>query len=217
MPLPYCYEHPRPAVTVDLVTFAFDDRDLRILLVKRKSEPFAGQWALPGGFMEIDERLHEAALRELQEETGLQGIHGLYQLGIFDAVKRDPRGRVLSVTFVALARWPVSTRASDDAAEARWLARREIESLAFDHEEILQAALKWLPVAIVTGSLALPLLPDSFSTDQARRLFRSVGIPVREVDPWIERLAAAKAIRATKTRQNRVRPKSTRRRGRASS
>ena len=139
----YTYDYPRPAVTADCVVFGVDGKSLQILLVKRGNEPFKGGWAFPGGFMNMDETVEECAVRELYEETGLK-INRLKQLGCFSDVHRDPRGRVVSVAFYALAT-PADVWGGDDASEARWFALEEVpHPLAFDHDDMLQKALQQL-------------------------------------------------------------------------
>lgn len=136
----YCYEYPRPAVTADIVVFGYAGGTLRVLLVKRKNEPYRGCWAFPGGFMNMDEDAETCARRELQEETGLQGI-ALEQLYTFSAVGRDPRGRTVSVAYLAVAdRTSHTVQGADDAADARWFALSDLPELAFDHREILEKA-----------------------------------------------------------------------------
>ena len=131
-------ERSRFAVTVDIVVF--DARRSRVLLVRRAREPFAGCWALPGGFVEIDEDLEDAAHRELHEETGVAGI-ALRQLGSFGRPGRDPRARVVSVAYVGvLPEGTPAPRAGSDAGELRWFARDALPALAFDHAEIIAAA-----------------------------------------------------------------------------
>src|ERR1043165_750364 len=131
--MPYTYQYPRAALTVDCVVFGFDDQELKVLLIERGLEPFKGKWALPGGFVRVDETLDDAARRELEEETGLKDVF-LEQLYTFGAVDRDPRERVVSVAYYALVK-PADhiTAASTDAAEARWFPVSEVPSLAFDH------------------------------------------------------------------------------------
>lgn len=193
MPLPYCYEYPRPAVTVDIVACAFDGNALRVLLVRRRSEPHAGEWALPGGFMNIDEPLHEAALRELGEETGIDSLKELHMLGIYDAPKRDPRGRVLSVAFGALLPWPTDVKPQDDAEDAVWMSLSQVQELAFDHARILENGLHWAAFDVLTGNGAVALLPEPFTTQQARKLFRELDLAPNNIAPWLERLRAERA------------------------
>lgn len=141
---PYCYRYPRPALTADCVVFhrQAGSGAPSVLLIRRGREPFAGHWAFPGGFMEMDETIEACAARELREETGLSGLR-LSMFGVFSAVGRDPRGRVVSVAFwtEAPAGLPEAT-AGDDAAEARWFPLTALPPLAFDHAEILQAATR---------------------------------------------------------------------------
>jgi 8-oxo-dGTP diphosphatase len=142
--MPYTYDYPRPAVTVDCVIFALEGGDLDVLLIQRDKEPFAGQWALPGGFVEEGESLEEAARRELREETGLTGIV-LEQLGAFGQPGRDPRGWTVSVVFYALVRRADHhARAADDARKVDWFPVRGLPPLAFDHDKILEAAWRRL-------------------------------------------------------------------------
>ncbi len=146
----FTYEYPRPAVTSDCVVFGFDGKNLNVLLVKRGIEPFKGEWALPGGFLNMNETSEECAARELEEETGAEGLL-LKQVGVFSSVYRDPRGRVISVAFYALANpdniSKMTIKCGDDAAEAKWFSLEEIQdkmNLAFDHSIIVETALQKL-------------------------------------------------------------------------
>ena len=142
----YTYKYPRPAVTTDCVIFGITrDGERRVLLVQRGNEPFKGMWAFPGGFLNMDETLEQCARRELKEETGLDTPIRFEELKSFSTVDRDPRGRTISVAFVAEV--PLSeVKGGDDAAEARWFPLDEIPQLAFDHGEMLQAALERLGI-----------------------------------------------------------------------
>ncbi|MFO0910563.1 MAG: NUDIX hydrolase [Isosphaeraceae bacterium] len=145
MPGPYCYEYPRPAVTVDLVVFSDSGAMLRILLIRRKHEPFTGKWALPGGFLDLDETAEHAARRELQEETGVELSTPISFLGVYDDPARDPRGRTISIVFVTrLTGKPPAAQGGDDAQDATWLELAEVSDLAFDHDRILSDARAWL-------------------------------------------------------------------------
>ena len=136
--MPYTYEYPRPALTVDCVVFGLDEEDLKVVLIQRDLEPFAGKWALPGGFVHVDESLEEAARRELQEEAGLSKVF-LEQLYTFGDVKRDPRERVVTVAYYALVNIrDHRVQAATDARNAAWFAVSDTPSLAFDHQKILQ-------------------------------------------------------------------------------
>lgn len=130
----------RPAVTADAVVLAPNDTSFRVLLVQRRHEPYAGRWALPGGFVGIDEDLLTAAGRELAEETGLTGL-SLTQLGAFDRPNRDPRGRIITVAYYAVSAHPPAPHAGSDAAAVRWFDVDNLPPLAFDHAEIIAAAL----------------------------------------------------------------------------
>lgn len=126
-------------VTVDVVVVSTGQRDRRVLLVQRKNPPFKGRWAIPGGFVEVDESLEDAALRELREETGVGGVR-IEQLRAFGAPHRDPRGRTVTVAYVAVVRREPAVQGASDAADARWWPLNALPPLAFDHADILDAA-----------------------------------------------------------------------------
>jgi 8-oxo-dGTP diphosphatase len=135
----YCYDYPRPAVTVDVVLVT-REAGPRVLLIRRKHEPFAGRWALPGGFVDMDEALEAAARRELYEETGVEAAQ-LEQLQTFGDPDRDPRGWTISVVYLArvdAAR--LKPQAADDAAEVKWHRLGRLPPLAFDHDQVLVLA-----------------------------------------------------------------------------
>jgi len=138
----YCYEYPRPAVSVDIVLFrrGTDDR-IEVLLIERGREPFKGKWAFPGGFVDEDESLETAAARELKEETGLTRIR-FEQLRAFGDPGRDPRGHVVSVVFTTILEGRYEAKAADDAADARWHSVLRPPPLAFDHRKILRIAVE---------------------------------------------------------------------------
>lgn len=136
----YCYEHPHPAVSVDVAVFRRCDARLEVLLIRRASPPYAGSWALPGGFVDIDEDLAAAAARELAEETGLAGLE-LFQVGAFGDPHRDPRERVITVAHCGIVVGKgADARAASDAAEVAWFDVERLPALAFDHLEIVTAA-----------------------------------------------------------------------------
>src|SRR3954452_18142351 len=136
----YTYQYPRAALTVDCVFFGFYEGELRVLLIQRALEPFKGKWALPGGFVRLDETLEDAARRELAEEAGLNDVF-LEQLYTFGTVDRDPRERVVSVAYYALVKLAAhATKAATDAADAQWFPISKVPKLAFDHAEILATA-----------------------------------------------------------------------------
>jgi len=142
----FTYEYPRMMVTVDAIVFLTDSSNniQKILLIKRKNNPYKDLYALPGGFPEMDELLVDAAKRELLEETGLTNIN-LRQFHAFDAPDRDPRGRNVSVAFVGITTEENSSlQAGDDAGEADWFPIDKIPPLAFDHKEVVELALNRL-------------------------------------------------------------------------
>ena len=128
-------------VTVDAVVFSGDGDDRRIALIRRRNEPFAGCWALPGGFVDMDESLETAAARELAEETGLRNV-AMGQLHAFGEPARDPRGRNICVAYTGALSEPVPLRAADDASEAAWFSVTALPPLAFDHDKIIAMALE---------------------------------------------------------------------------
>lgn len=139
----YCYKYPRPAITVDCVIVS-QEASLRVLLIKRVNDPYKDHWALPGGFVDMDEELDAAAKRELEEETGLK-ISNLSQLYVFDKVDRDPRGRTISVAFTGKVDHEKEKLTSgSDAKEVKWFNINSLPSLAFDHKEIIEKALHQL-------------------------------------------------------------------------
>ena len=140
----YVYDYPRPAVTVDIAVVTTEKRP-HVLLICRKNEPFAGKWALPGGFIEMDETLEASARRELREETGIRA-RNMVEIGIFGDPGRDPRGRTISVVFLTrVARRSVRPVARDDAADVEWFPSDALPPLAFDHHWILEHP--WIRVA----------------------------------------------------------------------
>ncbi len=167
-------DYPRPLVTVDVVIFTLREQDLQVLLIQRKHAPFAGMWAIPGGFLDMDESLEDAALRELCEETGVQDIY-LEQLYTFGEPQRDPRGRVITVAYFAVA--PASTirlHAGDDAADARWWSIYGLPALAFDHDEILSYALKRLRYKLEYTAVGFELLPETFTLSELQSAYEII-------------------------------------------
>jgi 8-oxo-dGTP diphosphatase len=139
----YIYDWPRPMVTVDAVVFDISSGRPKILLIKRGNEPFKGQWAFPGGFVEMDEELENAVARELAEETGLAGVK-LEQFHTFGRCGRDPRGRNITVAFIGITK-NTKIKGGDDAEEARWFEIDKLpENMAFDHDNVAAVAVKKL-------------------------------------------------------------------------
>src|SRR5215207_7075549 len=172
--MPYSYQYPRGALTVDCVVFGFDEGELKVLLIERGLEPFKGRWALPGGFVRIEETLDEAARRELEEEAGLKYI-SLEQLYTFGAVDRDPRERVVSVAYYSLVRLAAFTaKAATDASDARWFPISKVPRLAFDHAEILALARARLKGKVRYEPIGFELLPPKFTLSHLQHLYESV-------------------------------------------
>ncbi|PQJ10948.1 NUDIX hydrolase [Flavipsychrobacter stenotrophus] len=138
--MPYTYEYPRFAVTVDTVLLARENDQQHVLLIQRGNPPFENMWALPGGYVDLDETTADAAVRELAEETGVEGI-ALQRLDVFDKVDRHPTERNISVAYYALLNEKVDAKAHDDAKDVRWFNINELPDLAFDHHDIIQSAI----------------------------------------------------------------------------
>lgn len=139
----YTYSYPRAALTVDAIVYAKDGSDIRVLLIRRGREPFLNQWALPGGFINMNETLEQACIRELEEETGLR-VEKMEQFRTYDAVDRDPRHRTISVVYYAGLDAIQPVKGSDDAAHAAWFPMNNLPDLAFDHSLILNDFKKFL-------------------------------------------------------------------------
>ncbi|MBE9066098.1 NUDIX hydrolase [Leptolyngbya cf. ectocarpi LEGE 11479] len=171
----YTYDYPRPAVTVDCVVFGLDPTDcLQVLLIQRWLDPFAGQWALPGGFVRHQEGLVQAAHRELREETGIADLF-LEQLQAYGQPQRDPRGHTVTVAFYALVNlWNYQVRAATDAKQARWWPMDRLPALAFDHDVIVQDAIATLRTTIRHRPIGFELLPAKFTLTQLQRLYETV-------------------------------------------
>lgn len=136
----YTYEYPRPAVTADVVAIT-KEAEPKVLLIQRGFAPFKGCWAFPGGFMNMDETTEQCAIRELEEETGL-ALSTMTQIGAYSKVDRDPRGRTITVAYLAVVDKPLDVIAQDDAAKARWFPIKELPPLAFDHADIMADAIR---------------------------------------------------------------------------
>lgn len=139
----FVYAYPRPSVTVDATIFRKVKSGIEILLIQRGREPFKGGWALPGGFLDMEETLEEAIHRELEEETGLKGIE-LKQLHAFSSLHRDPRGRTISVVFIGILQNNQQAVAGDDASAVNWFHLNNLPYLAFDHSEVIKLAVDHL-------------------------------------------------------------------------
>ena len=135
----YTYKYPRPAVTADCVVIT-KEAEPKVLLIERGEDPYKGAWAFPGGFLNMDETTEECAVRELEEETGLR-LSNVHQIGAYSKVDRDPRGRTVTVAYLAIVDAPMAVSGQDDAAKAQWFPLTALPELAFDHEEIMKDAI----------------------------------------------------------------------------
>ena len=190
----YSYQYPHPAVTVDCVVFGLDEasaeglarghggrrggavdtRDLTVLLIQRDLDPYSGAWALPGGFVKIDEDLDVAARRELEEETGVRDLY-LEQIGAFGAPDRDSRERVITVAYLAIVNLfdhPVT--AATDARSAGWFGVDDLPRLAFDHDRILDVGLARLRARLREEPIAFEFLPEKFTLRQVQSLYEAI-------------------------------------------
>ena len=162
------------ALAIDCIIFGYAQGKLQVALIKRKNEPFKGSWALPGGFVEGDETVEQAAERELKEETGLHDIY-LEQFRVFSQPDRDPRGRVISIGFFALINSEkVELVATQDAARAQWFLVDDLPSLAFDHQEIYRYALQTLRNAAKNRPIVFSLLPEQFTLTMLQNLYEQI-------------------------------------------
>ena len=188
---PYCYQYPHPAVTTDVALFTIRDEQLQLLLIERGNTPFKGSWALPGGFIDIDEDLHDCAARELAEETGVEDLY-LEQLGTFGKPGRDPRERVISVAYLALASSAkLSVQAGDDAAAAEWFPLKALPPLAFDHAKIIEVAHHRLIAKLDYSTIAFQLLPETFTLGELQGVYEilvDAEIDKRNFRKWAQAL-----------------------------
>lgn len=176
----YTYKHPKADVTVDAVVFGYDGDNLRVLLVQRDKQPLAGRWALPGGFIHMDEALEQSVLRVLTDKTGVT-LTRLEQLATFGDPGRDPRGRVISVAYMALTRPQSFTTGplaywflADEITEASVNPHFKGPALAFDHYKILKVAVERLRSKIRWQPVGIDLLPREFTLGQLECLYEAI-------------------------------------------
>lgn len=170
----FTYKYARPALAVDCVVFGRDEESLKLLLIRRGLPPFKDTWALPGGFVRVDESVDQAARRELEEETGFRDVF-LEQLYTFGEVERDPRERVVSVAYYALVNLVGhKPAAASDAAEADWFDLGKLPKLAFDHKEIVRVARERLKAKVRYQPIGFELLPEKFKLTALQRLYETV-------------------------------------------
>ncbi len=170
----FSYKYPHPAVTTDVVVFTISKDKLKLLLIRRGLDPYKGSWALPGGFLNLEEDLEECAIRELQEETGLNDMY-LEQLHTFGRPGRDPRERVISVAYYAIAPDAnIAPVAASDATDAAWFPVDQLPALAFDHSEIISMAHKRLISKLDYSAIACRFLPGTFTLSELQKIYESI-------------------------------------------
>lgn len=202
---PHCYAYPHPAVTTDIAVFTIRDDALQLLLIRRRNPPFQGAWALPGGFVDIDEDLDACAARELAEETGISGVY-LEQLYTFGAPGRDPRERVISIAYFALApSAALAVQAGDDAADAAWFRLDDLPPLAFDHADIIAKAHRRLVAKLDYSTIAFQFLPETFTLGELQRVYETLvdaEIDKRNFRKWALALEQIEATGELRRRGN---------------
>jgi 8-oxo-dGTP diphosphatase len=203
-------EYPRPSLTADVVALAFDGSELRVLLIRRAHQPFAGKWALPGGFVEPTETAAEGALRELQEETGISGVR-VEELCSLTTPGRDPRGWVVSVAHLALLRMDeVKPHAGDDAAAAEWVQVRQAKELAFDHDVALERALARVRARAERFPFGAELLPEKFTLLELQKLYFAIDGKRLDSRNFRKRALGWRALIATEEKEQGVRHRAAR-------
>ena len=172
--MPFTYRYPHPAVTTDIVIFTIRQDELKVLLIKRALPPHRNQWALPGGFIKLEESLEEGAKRELQEETGVTGVY-LEQLYTFGRPDRDPRERVITVAYYALIPSDeLEPKAASDAENVSWFGLKELPDLAFDHKEILKMAHQRLIAKLDYSTIAFQFMPKDFTLSELQHVYEVI-------------------------------------------
>lgn len=170
----YTYEYPHPAVTTDIVIFTIRQDELKVLLIKRALPPYQNMWALPGGFVNLEESLEEGARRELEEETGVRDVY-LEQLYTFGKPDRDPRERVITVAYYALVPSDeFDIQAGSDAEGVSWFGMRELPGLAFDHDAILEMARERLRAKLGYSTIAFQFMPRHFTLSELQHVYEVI-------------------------------------------
>jgi 8-oxo-dGTP diphosphatase len=204
----YAYRHPHPAVSVDTAIFTVRDERLELLLIRRGVQPFKGTWALPGGFVRMDEDLAAAAERELREEAGITGAF-LKQVGAFGRPDRDPRERVISVAFYAvIPAADLNLTAGTDATEARWWPFAALPETAFDHRQIIAAAHEAVVEALTRTAVAYQFLPQEFTLTELQQVHEAIrghALDKRNFRKWVAALDTVRPSGRTR-RGGRFRP-----------
>ncbi len=190
----YNYSYPHPALTVDAIVFTFSGKALNLLLIQRAREPFKNTWAFPGGFVDENETVEEAIVREVREEVSLS-VDNLQQFYIASTPGRDPRGWTVSVVFIGYVEWDNRyAKAGDDAASAKWFPLCDIPILAFDHEAILSRARIFLKKLVRQSVISKKLLPNTFHLKQLHSLYYEISGSTEETDLLIRRLIEKSVI-----------------------
>ena len=188
-------------LTVDIVLFTIRDRRLHVLLIKRLAKPFENRYALPGGFVREEESLDAAAIRELREETGVDKVY-LEQLYSFGEPKRDPRGRVVTVSYYALVPHTHDLRAGSDASDATWFPVSELPPLAFDHRKIVEYAHQRIRNKLDYTNVGFELLPDKFTLTELQLVHEAIlGEPLDKRN-FRRKILQEKIVKATKEWQH---------------
>ena len=170
----YQYNYPHPAVTTDIVIFTLRDKQLKVLLIMRGGDPYQGKWALPGGFVRLEEDLETGARRELAEETGISGVY-LEQLYTFGAVDRDPRERVITIAYYALIPSDkIQLQAATDAEAVGWFSLNELPPLAFDHRDIIAMAHQRLVAKLDYSTIAFQFMPREFTLSDLQEVYEII-------------------------------------------
>ena len=170
----YQYIYPHPAVTTDIVIFTIRDQQLKVLLIMRGGDPYKGKWALPGGFVRMEEDLETGARRELAEETGISGVY-LEQLYTFGAVDRDPRERVITIAWYALIPSDkIQLQAATDAEAVGWFSLDELPPLAFDHQDIVAMAHQRLVAKLDYSTIAFQFMPREFTLSDLQEVYEII-------------------------------------------
>lgn len=170
----YSYEFPRPGLTVDCVVFGLDASDLKIVLIQRQQPPFDGEWALPGGFVQVNESVDETALRQLRDKTGIQNVF-LEQLFTFGRVDRDPGDRIVTVAYFALVNLnDYQAIATTATGEVSWFPVANLPHLPLDHAEIVATALRRLKAKVRSEPIGFELLPPKFTLTQVQKLYETI-------------------------------------------
>ena len=180
----YTYEYPHPSVTTDIVIFTIRHDELKVLLIKRGMPPYQGMWALPGGFVDMDEDLEQGARRELEEETGVSDVY-LEQLYTFGAPDRDPRERVITVAYYALVPTDeIDIKAGSDAEGVSWIGMQELPELAFDHATILAMAYERLSAKLDYSTIAFQFMPTEFTLPELQHVYEVILQEQGNVGDW---------------------------------